>query len=139
MTIGILEDNAALCRVMETTLTLAGYEVVTHSDPLEFSSFIQQCNIDELVCIIVDVHLVGERTGIDVLRQVRKEYPYLPAIVISGEQLPQAALQDLSHVAFCQKPFHFSTLLATIEFLRDASEKERYTGNCCHIDGPARL
>jgi CheY-like chemotaxis protein len=48
MTIGVLDDNAALCRVIETMLALAGHQVSAHTSPLTFTRFIQSINIDEL-------------------------------------------------------------------------------------------
>lgn len=120
--IGVLDDNHALCHVIETTLALAGHEVSAYTDPLEFMMFIQHTDIDDIECIIVDFHLSGEKTGIDVLFQVREKHPHLPALVISGDSLPQTAWQGLSHVAFCKKPFHFSTLLTALSNLQDAKK-----------------
>lgn len=39
MTIGVLDDNPVLCRVLETLLALAGHEASTHTDPIAFIEF----------------------------------------------------------------------------------------------------
>lgn len=117
MTIGVLDDNPALCHVLETVLALAGYEVSAHTDPLTFINAIQHNNIDDLECIIVDYHLTGGKTGIDVISQARQTRPYLPALLISGDPLPQNALQDLSNIAFCRKPFSLTAFLAVMSRL----------------------
>lgn len=118
MTIGVLDNNPALCQALETTLTFAGYEVTAHTDPLAFFEAIQHHSTDNLKCIIVDFRLPGAHTGIDIIAQVRKAHPFLPALLISGDPVSQSALRGLPNTAFCRKPFTLSTLLTALDSIQ---------------------
>lgn len=119
MTIHVLDDDHALCHVLETLLALAGYEVSTHTDPLAFLEFTQRTHPE---CVIVDFRLTGEQTGLDIIAQVRQTHPSLPAVLISGDPLPEMILQDFSNAVFCRKPFHIATILDAVSHLRDKPE-----------------
>ena len=115
MIIGVLDDDPAICHVLETVLAIAGHTVYASTDPLTFVTSAQSGNVDDYECIIVDLHLREGTSGADVIRQMRGTYPTLPAILISGDPFSPTILKELSNVALCQKPFHLSTLLGLIK------------------------
>jgi len=129
MVIGVLDDNPALNRILGNTLTLAGYNVIRHTDPLAFLEAIQHQG-KKVACIIVDFHLPGERTGVDVIALIRQTHPFLPALLISGDPSHQAAIQNLPHAAFCRKPFQLRNLLAALNQLQELETlQEERTGD----------
>src|SRR5581483_6888009 len=91
MTIGVLDDNASICHLLETLLIFAGHAVYATTDSTDFAA-----NINYLQCIVVDFQLSGRQSGVDVIRQAREVHPRLPAVLVSASPVPQAALQELS-------------------------------------------
>lgn len=115
MQIGILDDNPAMCRFLETALSVEGYTVRASTDPLRFVSQVCARGEKQWECIIVDFHLPGEVVGTDIIRQIRLRYPRIPAILISASEIPGYALEGLSEVEIFQKPFHLSKLFALLK------------------------
>lgn len=109
MTIGVLDDNPAICQLLETLLVFAGHAVYVTSSPTDLAA-----NISCIECIVVDFHLPGRRSGADVIRLVRRDHPHLPAVLVSASPIPQTALLELSDVEVLQKPFSSSMLLKAI-------------------------
>lgn len=114
MRIGVLDDDPALCHLLEIMLAMAGHTVFTATNPLAFLEQVQDEKIDEAECIIVDFHVPG-KTGLDVISQARKTHPNLPAILMSGDQLPETIYHGLTPLVFCRKPFHIATILNAID------------------------
>lgn len=109
MTIGVLDDNPAICQLLETFLIFAGHAVYVTTSPADLAA-----QINYIECIVVDFHLPDKRSGADVIRQVRKDHPRLPAVLVSASPIPHTALQELGDVEVLQKPFSSSMLLKAI-------------------------
>jgi DNA-binding NtrC family response regulator len=122
MTIGVLDDDPGLCYLLETILMMAGHKTFASTDPLAFVECAQGSPTDDLECMIVDFRLPGGRSGIDVIAQIRRTHPNLPALLISGDPLPETLLQQFPNAVFCRKPFHIATILAAVSHLRDKPE-----------------
>jgi DNA-binding NtrC family response regulator len=120
MIIGVLDDDTAICHVLEAVLAIAGHTVYASTDPLAFVASAQPGYVDNYECTIVDFHLQEGKSGADVIRQMRGAHPALPAILISGDPFSPTVLKELSNVALCQKPFHLSTLLELIRTMQTA-------------------
>lgn len=118
MIIGVLDDDSRICHILETVLAMADHSVYAYTDPLAFLASVRPDVIDKYECIIVDFRLSEGKSGIEIIRQVRQTYPLLPAILISGDALSRAAIEELPNVVFCQKPFHLSTLLELIHMIQ---------------------
>lgn len=116
MTIGVLDDNPAICQLLETFLIFAGHAVYVTTCPADLTA-----QINDIECIVVDFHLPGKRSGADVIRQVRKDRPHLPAVLVSASSIPQTALQELRNVEVLQKPFSSSMLLQAIAIAQQHS------------------
>jgi len=115
MTIGVIDDSKGICQMIKTLLELHGYTVYTYIDPTAFATLIIPHNMLQFDCIIVDFRLPGHLTGVELIQQVRKHHPRLPAILISGNCIPQTILQELSGVRILRKPFSLADLLQTIK------------------------
>jgi CheY-like chemotaxis protein len=116
MTIGVLDDNPAICQLLETFLIFAGHAVYVTTSPADLTA-----QINDIECIVVDFHLPGRRSGADVIRQMRKDHPHLPAVLVSASPIPHTALQELNNVEVLQKPFSSSTLLHAIALAHQRS------------------
>ncbi|HZR39127.1 MAG TPA: response regulator [Ktedonobacteraceae bacterium] len=127
MRIGILEDSPAVSNVLKAALELTGYTVQDYHDATEFLASIHSEHssppADLFDLIIVDFLLPGELTGIQVISQVRRIYPDLPAFLISAAPIHTlvAATRDYPDIKVIQKPFRVSALLTAIEKAKNAS------------------
>lgn len=109
MMIGVLDDNLAICQLLETLFSFAGYLVSAFTNSTDFIKY-----IDYFACIVVDFHLSEQRSGVDVIRHVRRRRPHLPAVLISANPIPPAVLQELRDVEILRKPFPHSRLLEAV-------------------------
>lgn len=109
MRIGVLDDNSVICHLLKTSLSLAGHQVDASIDP---ASFLDHAAFFE--CMLVDFHLPGGRSGAEIIRQVRRRRPFLPAVLMSAGVIPETALHGLEPVALLRKPFSTSTLFTAL-------------------------
>ena len=88
---------------------------------------IERCNADEAISLIKEEGLNGiglvitdvedpssSRTGIDLLRFLRSQFPNLPIVVMSGEAHYRKKVEALSGI-FLGKPFRIAALKGAIE------------------------
>ena len=72
--------------------------------------------------ILLDMKL-GSINGVDVLKKIRRKYPHLPVIMVTGykEEMASAIKKALSISAYTcfYKPLEIDELLRTIETLRN--------------------
>ncbi len=66
--------------------------------------------------VITDVHMPG-RSGIDLLRDIHKDYPLTPVVIITGKASLEAAVECLKSGAsdFLTKPIDFGKLKEVVE------------------------
>ena len=78
-TIGIVDDDPVFCQTLKDILTKRGFSVAVVIDP--------HSNINLLAAgaqvILLDMKL-NSITGLDVMRDIRKNYENLPVILITG-------------------------------------------------------
>ncbi len=121
MRIGLLEDDPAICEMMQEMLQTAGHSVSAYQDG---SDILAALHLEEPTALppafdilLVDLILSGDITGEQVIHQVRMIYPSLPIVVISAvaaSQL-QAVARRYPGVRALQKPFKLRDLFAAIE------------------------
>ena len=126
MKIGLLEDNPAICDMMQVALELAGHTVSTHTygqallETLTQAYQVEQMPYNPLPydLLIVDINLPGKLSGMDVITSVSRLLApsTLPIIVVSASEL-----SELSHLHSCfptlpiiRKPFTIQVLLQAI-------------------------
>ncbi len=121
MRIAVL-DGFEVCEILQCGLTLLGHSVDTFITLDSFLYFINKESeispSDRCDLIIIDNLLSTEGySGEQVLHNVRKKYPTLPALLLlsSRPEIPLIGIEELSNIQIIQKPFTFSTLLAAIE------------------------
>ncbi len=122
MRIGLLEDDLAICEMMQEMLGTVGHSVSAYQDG---SDILAALHLEEepaalppaFDILLVDLILSGDITGEQVIHQVRMIYPCLPIVVISAvaaSQL-QAVARRYPGVRALQKPFKLRDLFAAIE------------------------
>lgn len=90
----IVDDDPALCRMGKTLLETQGYEVLCAGDGFEGLAALKQSLPD----IIISDLRMPNMSGFEFLSVVRRRFPVIPVIVISGEfsglSIPETVLAD---------------------------------------------
>ena len=126
MHIALLEDNASILEIFSVVLTKTGYLVSTYTygDSLLTAFTGALDSQGRLPCdlLIVDLHLPGALSGLDVIEQVQHlSAPQLfPTIVVSAASDHELALVQTRYPTFpiLKKPLKLSALLQAIASLR---------------------
>lgn len=107
MKIMVVEDDIHVAGLLTAALESAGHEVITTHDAEEALAVLAHHRPDAL---LLDV-LLGELSGIDLLRQLRKTDKTLPVVLLTGvdpSQLKQA--RQLGVIDVIEKPFALKRL-----------------------------
>jgi len=121
MRIGLLEDDAAICAMMQEMLEARGHSVSVYQDG---SDFLSAFHLEEPTALppafdilLVDLILSGDVTGEQVIHHVRMIYPSLPIVIISAVAAShlQAVTRRYPGVRTLQKPFKLRDLFAAVE------------------------
>jgi PAS domain S-box-containing protein len=131
MKILVIDDEESIRYTFKEFLTDAGYEVETVSDYDEAITHIRKNDFD---LIFVDI-ILGDRSGIEILRDVKKRSPSTVTIIITGYPDVESASEAVRLGAFdyISKPidqemlFHVTRKAIEHKILID--EKERYRSN----------
>ena len=105
----------------EDVLRDAGHEVMTAPHAAAAVHLIA-IHPGRFTCLVTDIHMPGELTGLDLAEHARKRYPMLPIVVASAR--PGAASQewrDRHRVALLEKPYSHQLLVRTVEHLLSAA------------------
>ena len=117
----VIDDQEPIRRIVRRALEQEGHEVLDASDGEMGVRLLEQHAAD---VVITDIFMPGQ-DGILTLRQIRKQFPAVKVIVISGGD--SSGLLDLRHdaellgaVRSLQKPFTAAELVQTVrEVLSD--------------------
>ena len=111
----VVDDEADIRNLICDALQDEGYETRTASTDLEALS-----KLDERVptMLLLDVWLQGsELDGLGILEIIKKKYPYLPVVVISGHGNIETAVNAIKMGAYdyVEKPFTEEKLLIIVK------------------------
>jgi len=112
-TVLVVDDDGLTRKNAARAISRLGRRAVTAALPSEALEILQR---DRVELAVIDVVLRGE-SGIDLLRRVRREYPDVIAVAISGfshAELVQRAYRAGAH-DFFEKPFLWPQLVEAIE------------------------
>ena len=76
----VVDDEPLICEMLDVFLSRAGHDVCTASNGEEATKVVKKTEIDLVITDIV----MPERDGIETIIQLRKDYPDLSIIAISG-------------------------------------------------------
>lgn len=116
--VGIIEDNDVLRSSIEDYLSIKNYTQVfstgSVNDVLK-TTYKQQPDY-----LIVDEHLEDE-SGIKAISSLKKKFPYVHVIIITGDEKPQLIMNALENGAsgFLYKPFSISQIEKVFDDIRE--------------------
>ncbi|WP_341833894.1 response regulator [Chitinophaga pollutisoli] len=104
----IIDDEPDICQLLQLSLTKHGYKVKYVHALKDGLQFLRQQKPDVL---FLDIHL-PDGSGLDILPQIKADYPDLPVISISaydnGMEKQKALTSGAAH--FLPKPFNVGEL-----------------------------
>ncbi len=113
----VVEDEPQIREVFQSVLSTEGYEVRVAKDGFAALAQMRGAPPD---LIVTDLKMPN-MSGFEFLSVVRRRFPQIPTIAISGEFHPPVEPLGVLADAFFAKPFRFEELLAKVaELLRDA-------------------
>lgn len=107
------------------TYALSSYQIYTAKDIQEAKNIIKKMSVDLL---ITDIKMKGG-SGIDLIRELRQDYPFIPTIVITGypgENYIQI-IEDMEVDTFLTKPFSADQIRYTV--LKGLEKRKREIEN----------
>ena len=112
----VIDDEPQVRRLLQIMLARAGHDVVEAADGMEGLAAVRARRPD---LVVTDI-LMPNKEGIETIRELRREAPELPILVISGD--PGSALYleiatMLGARAALNKPFRHADLLLAVEGL----------------------
>jgi CheY-like chemotaxis protein len=109
----VIDDEAPIRAMLEKLLTPAGHKVVLAADGVDGVNQLRAAPAD---LIITDMFMPNQE-GLDLIIQLRKEFPKTPIIAMSGKPAGGTLLdiaQRLGAVTILQKPFNAEQFLEAV-------------------------
>ena len=115
-TILVIEDEAALCEILNAELSAQGYKVVLAYNGQEGMSKLQEIEPDLIICD----RAMPVMSGYQLLERIRGVYPQysnLPFIFLTalGDPRDRHSVTHLEPTAYLSKPIDFDVLNDTIK------------------------
>jgi DNA-binding response OmpR family regulator len=114
----VIEDEAILRRVIVRNLTSRGLTAYEAGSATEAMTVALAERPDLL---LLDINL-PDRTGWDVLRELRERGVSLPTVVVSAVRVSQRRLDEFQPLAYLPKPFPLEALLRIVDGPRRPAE-----------------
>jgi DNA-binding response OmpR family regulator len=111
----VIEDDPNILRGLQLNLGMEGYSVRSASDG---ETGLQLARTERFDLLVVDV-MLPRLGGLEVIRELRKEDPDLPMLILSakGQESDKVAGLQLGADDYMVKPFSLKELLARIDAL----------------------
>ena len=111
-TILVIDDEPGIRTVLTDILEDEKYTVITAGDGFEGLSILKESSVD---LVILDIWLPN-MGGIDVLKEIKKEYPDLEVIIISGHANIDLAVKavKLGAFDFLEKPLSLEKIITVV-------------------------
>lgn len=111
ITILVVEDEAVIRLCTTATLEDAGFRVLEAGNSAEAIEILSQHT--GISILMTDVHMPGEMNGLALVAQVRRDYPDIRAIVVSGNATAADA-STAGATGFLSKPFLAQTMVQAV-------------------------
>lgn len=112
----LIDDNAVQAATRQTILKRAGYFVIAVLSPQRALEQIQNHEYPAEIKLVITDHLMPGMMGVEFVRELRKTFPHLPVLVISGLEEAEDEYQGMD-VLFRMKPLLPDHLLASVHRL----------------------
>ena len=106
----IVDNEHTLRKLLVRNLKSSGHEIQEARTAAEAIAYTEKQEPD---LILLDVNL-PDRSGLDVLRELRTRGKKTPAIIISRTRIPKSRLEELKPMAYLPKPFPLEALLRIV-------------------------
>jgi two-component system response regulator AtoC len=112
-TVLMVDDNPADIDEMNAILTEAGFKTLTQPDGIHILDFLTSHPVDLIMLDLV----MPKLNGIEILRELKKEFPTIPVIMCSAAGLEQVVALALrvGAAGYVIKPYQKEELLGSIE------------------------
>jgi DNA-binding response OmpR family regulator len=112
-TILVIEDDPAVQNALQHLFGMAGYSVSIHG---EGALGLEACRSFPPSAVVLDLNLPGQK-GQDVCREIKRETPSLPVVVLSAtsDVTDKVVLLELGADDYVTKPFSPRELLARVQ------------------------
>ena len=119
----IIDDEKNYLLVLQTLLEDEGYTVTALSDPETALAFLQQSEVD----VVVTDMKMPRIAGLDVLERVKKQWPYIPVLIMTAFGTIESAVETMKYGAFdyITKPFSNDELLLSIHNAVELAQAHR--------------
>ena len=119
----IIDDEKNYLLVLQTLLEDEGYTVTALSDPETALAFLQESEVD----VVVTDMKMPRITGLDVLERVKKQWPYIPGLIMTAFGTIESAVETMKYGAFdyITKPFSNDELLLSIHNAVELAQAHR--------------
>ncbi|MEK7684271.1 MAG: response regulator [Verrucomicrobiota bacterium] len=110
----IVDDNEVFCSLIACLLVKLGYQVKTAGTAAEAKAVMRETSVD---LVLLD-HILPDLDGLDLLAILRIDYPDLPIIMMTGQDLDEGLMQSLvagRALAYISKVAVYSRLLPSVE------------------------
>jgi DNA-binding response OmpR family regulator len=114
----LVEDEVILRGIIVRNLAARGHAVTEADSAREALARLSEARPD---LMLLDINL-PDRSGWDILREMRSRGWDVPVVIISAVRVSQARLEEFRPLAFLPKPFPLEALLRVVE---DARPKKR--------------
>jgi PAS domain S-box-containing protein len=122
-TILLVEDEPTVLKLMQRSLERAGYHVMTASDGQKGLDCFTE-NQEKITLVLTDMSMPG-MGGAEMIRQLRKESPFVKVICTSGIAYTNGHMDSLGLDKILAKPCDSKTML---EAIRDVLKAEPLSG-----------
>ncbi len=109
----IVDDEESICNLLKRILEKEGYHCILAGDADEASLFLAEHSVD---LVISDINMPG-RSGIQLLEEIRREYPTIGTIIITGNRDKKVADEAISIGAYgyLLKPFQKEQVVVSVK------------------------
>jgi DNA-binding NtrC family response regulator len=112
----LVDDNAIQAATRKAILSRLGRGVIVASDGAQALELLHGANASHPVGLVITDHLMPGMNGPEFVAELRKRYPQLPVLVVSGMEDAVDAYEDLD-VVFRMKPLPPDELLHLVRTL----------------------
>ncbi len=115
----IVEDEAIQRMAAADGLQIAGFAALGAASAERAIELLTER--DDIRAVVTDVSL-GKMTGLELAGEVRRRWPMIDIIIVSGQEIPRAQLPSRS--AFLLKPYRLADVIATLQTLIEQRQNE---------------
>lgn len=125
----VIDEEPSVQKVCRSILEMAGFLVVCASNESEAFALFKE-DVDGTAAVIIDLTIKG-KSGFDVLNELRRLQPTLPAVIASGflPELPFNFSGSGQNLTYLPKPFTSADLLEAVRCVTDCLNFSKISGS----------